>query len=245
MVEQEFDQASRRRKRTTRLSSNGLLERQPRRDSPSRGGDEATNDAGSVERNASKDDDYDDDDNDSGDDSWKDQCFRLKQELFEEKNRFASLAEKHKDELAQLSWKMKEARKEASHDRDLRTALVSTLEAQTKHSSEISRQLAESRENKRALQTMWKDLVQTMEKEKESMDKERETSLALLEETQKRLAASLAAQHRAEEKASATANCWARKRRNWNSPTKSLQHRWRRQKAVRRLPKRQKACSRS
>jgi hypothetical protein len=220
MVEQEFDQASRRRKRTTRLSSNGLLERQPRKDSPSRGGDEATNDDGSGESNANKGDD--DQIDDSGDESWKDQCFRLKQELFEEKNHFASLVERHKDELAQLSWKMKEARKEASRDRDLRAALVSTLEAQTKHSSETSRQLADSRENKRALQTMWKDLVQTMEEEKESMDKERETSLALLEETQKRLAASLTAQHRAEEKASATAQLLGEKEQELESANEKL-----------------------
>ena len=49
---------------------------------------------------------------------------------------------------------------------------------------------------------MWKDLVQTMEEEKESMERERETSLRLLEETQQRLASALHERNRIKKEAS-------------------------------------------
>ena len=198
MLEQEFGEAERRRQQKTTIASNGLQQQQ-QKDKP--WGEDETDDV-------SNDDDNDDDDDNGGGgddyefgDSWKNQCFRLKQELFEVKNRSRELVQEHKDELARASSKLEEALAEAFHDRDLKEALVKILEAQTKHSEGISKQLAESRKNSTVLQVKWKDLVRTMEEEKESMDKERETSLMLLEETRRRLTFSMAEQERIEKEA--------------------------------------------
>ena len=200
MLEQEFGEAECRRRQKTTITSNGLQQQKEKpRD------EEETDDV--VNHDDDNDDDDDEDDNVGGGDdyefgdSWKNQCFRLKQELFEEKNRSRELVQKHKDELARASSKLEGALSEAFHDRDLKEALVNTLEAQTKHSDGISKQLDESRKNSTTLQVKWKDLVRTMEEEKESMDKERETSLMLLEETRRRLTLSMVEQERIEKEA--------------------------------------------
>lgn len=174
MVEEEFGHTRRERKgRKSTNKANRILDKD----------------------NTGHDDVADNDDNRAAI-FWKNQCLRLKQELFEERNESKDLVNRHKKNLVAISSKLKDALTEASQDRDLKEALVETLKAQTKHSEGLSQQLIESRKNSSTLQIIWKDLVQTMEDEKESMDREREASLRLLEETQERLASSLAEQER-------------------------------------------------
>lgn len=182
MVEEEFGQA--RRGRKGRISINRATR--------------------ILETENRGDDDVPDNDNDddSGAIFWKKKCLRLKQELFEQRNESKDLVNKHKKELVAISSKLKDALTEASNDRELKKALVETLKAQTKHSEGLSQQLIESRKNSSNLQIIWKDLVQTMEEEKESMDREREASMRLLEETQGRLASSLAEQERIKKESS-------------------------------------------
>ena len=156
MVEQEFGQTQRRRK-YEKSSKTEIVS----------GEDGTTEDEIDNSIGAGKMDDtllgYDDE-NDVV--FWKKQCFRLKQEIFEKKNQSQALIKRHKEELVAVSSMLKDALAEASHDRDLKDALVETLEAQTKHSEGLSKQLVESRKNSMALQNMWKEFVKTMEGEK-------------------------------------------------------------------------------
>ena len=168
VVQQQFDEAMIRRKSTTTMSPNGLLQRKEK-DKSSGGDNDENNEIH----------------------SWESECYRLKQKLYEEKKRSSELAEQHTKELAKANSRWKDAVAEASNDREMNSVLEQALDAQTKRSQVLEKQLAERRENSVALQVKWKDVIDAMEQEKESMKREREASADLLEETQRRLAAAV------------------------------------------------------
>lgn len=187
MVEQEFGQAQRRRKKRTLGVQKDKSETEDQVDEVGNDGAFVTNEEDKGEDNK----EYTEDDA-----SWKSKCFQLKQQLFEERIKAKRLAKKYKDELFEASSKVKDAIAEASLCREMKETLVETVMAQRKQSDGLSKELIQSRKNAKALETIWKDLIQTMEEEKEAMNRERETSLRLLEETQQRLASSLVEQDR-------------------------------------------------
>lgn len=184
MVAQEFGQAQRRRKRRHLGDKKDEPQAEEEVDQVGNGDAFVTNDKGGNGE-------YTDDDG-----SWKSKCFRLKQQLFEERKEMKKLAKKHKDQLFEASSKVKDAIAEASLCREMKETLVETLMAQRKQSDGLSKELLQSRKNSKRLETIWKDLIQTMEEERKAMDRERETTLRLLEETQQRLASSLVEQNR-------------------------------------------------
>ncbi len=185
MVEQEFGQVQRRRRKKALGVQKDKSQTEDQVDEVGNDGFFVTNEKGEGNTVYTEDEG-----------SWKSKCFQLKQELFEERKKAKRLAKKYKDELFEASSKVKDAIAEASLCREMKETLVETVMAQRKQSDGLSKELIQSRKNSKALETIWKDLIQTMEEEKEAMDRERETSLRLLEETQKRLALSLAEQDR-------------------------------------------------
>ena len=184
MVAQEFGQAQRRRKRRNLGYKKDETQAEEEVDQVGNGDAFVTNDKGGNGE-------YTDDDG-----SWKSKCFRLKQQLYEERKETKKLEKKHKDELFEASSKVKDAVAEASLCREMKETLVETLMAQRKQSDGLSKELIQSRKNSKRLETIWKDLIQTMKEERKAMDRERETTLRLLEETQQRLASSLVEQDR-------------------------------------------------
>eukprot|EP00536_Pseudo-nitzschia_multiseries_P015430 jgi/Psemu1/69488/estExt_Genemark1.C_8860008 len=118
---------------------------------------------------------------------WRAQCYQLKQQLEEEQDRTGNLEAKREKQISLLTRQLREAREEAAVDREMKSTLLETLAAQHKHGEKLQLQLAESRTLNSDLGTKLRAVVATMEEEHESIAKERDVALLLLEESRQQL----------------------------------------------------------
>jgi len=118
---------------------------------------------------------------------WKAQCYRLKERLEEEQERFGHLDAQHKRQILLLTRQLRETQEEATVDRDMKKTLMETLAAQQKYHEKLQLQLTNSRSQASKLGTKLKAVVVTMEEERESISKERDVALKLLEESREQL----------------------------------------------------------
>jgi hypothetical protein len=116
--------------------------------------------------------------------SWKNQCYRLKQELYEIKNKDTLELKQKTEEIHSLKKHLNENQIELKSEIDMKTILEDTLTSQNIHTQTIVTQLNISKENQKLLQNKLSNLLISLEEEKQSIGSERLTSKQLLEEKQ-------------------------------------------------------------
>lgn len=113
---------------------------------------------------------------------WRSQVFQLKQEHYEEGKRFESELREHRDQIHCLQEKLQRTQTEAATERDLRTTLERTLEAQAAHATSLETQLDEVQQAREVLEQRVKGFLETLDEEKASVAQERASAEQLLEE---------------------------------------------------------------
>ncbi|OEU06608.1 hypothetical protein FRACYDRAFT_254157 [Fragilariopsis cylindrus CCMP1102] len=116
--------------------------------------------------------------------SWKNQCYRLKQELYEIKNKNKFEFQQKINELQSIKKHLTDSELELKCELDMKTILQDTVTSQNIHSQTLTNQLNISKENQKLLQTKLSNLVTSLDNEKTSIESERLTSRQLVEEKQ-------------------------------------------------------------
>ena len=95
--------------------------------------------------------------------SWKNQCYRLKQELYEIKNQNNFEFQQKINELQSMKQHLTESELELKCELDMKTILQDTVTSQNIHTQTLTTQLNISKENQKLLQTKLSNLVTSLD----------------------------------------------------------------------------------